>query len=362
MALIDFDSQIKEHGFRRAARGRTHGRDSIMIGIIKAGAHSMGFDQPGEACQRVLVAEDDAMFRKILHNWLHSWGYQVTIAEDGAKAWEILQGDSAPQLPILDWMMPAMDGVELCRRLRRLEGQRYHFVLLVTSKDNKQDVVAGLSAGADDYLTKPFNVDELRARIRTGERILHLQDALIRVHEALQFEAAHDPLTGLWNRGAILELLEREVQLQQRSGNALGLMMVDLDHFKQVNDTQGHMVGDVVLRESAHRMAASVRNYDWVGRYGGEEFLIVVPGCDADALGASAERLRASVAAPPVETTAGPVSMTLSIGIVSAMPPGPSALSVEKLLYAADTALYLAKANGRNRVEMAGRTHAAGQA
>jgi two-component system, cell cycle response regulator len=331
-----------------------------VIAEEPTGFLSLGLPKP-PSLDAVLVAEDDPVFRHVLEYWLKKWNYRVTSVENGLDAWNILQKVDSPQMAILDWMMPAMDGVELCRRLRRLEGQRYHFVLLVTSKDNKQDVVAGLSAGADDYLTKPFNVDELRARIRTGERILHLQDALIRVHEALQFEAAHDPLTGLWNRGAILELLEREVQLQQRSGNALGLMMVDLDHFKQVNDTQGHMVGDVVLRESAHRMAASVRNYDWVGRYGGEEFLIVVPGCDADALGASAERLRASVAAPPVETTAGPVSMTLSIGIVSAMPPGPSALSVEKLLYAADTALYLAKANGRNRVETAGRSRAAGQ-
>ena len=232
----------------------------------------------------------------------------------------------------------------------------------VTSNDDKQNVVAGPGAGQTAYLTKPFNVDELRARIRTGERILHLQDALIRAHEALRFEAAHDPLTGLWNRGAILEeLLEREVQLHQRTGSALGLMMVDLDRFKQVNDTQGHLVGDLVLRETAHRMAASVRNYDWVGRYGGEEFLIVVPGCDVDALLVSAERLRASIAGSPVETTAGRVAVTLSIGVVSAMPPGPSAPSFEKLLCAADTALYKAKANGRNRVEVAEISRSAGQ-
>ena len=248
------------------------------------GSPNLGLPEKAQTLDAVLVAEDDPVFRHVLEYWLKKWDYRVTSVENGLDAWNILQKVDSPQMAILDWMMPAMDGVELCRRLRRQEGQRYHFVLLVTSKDDKQDVVAGLSAGADDYLTKPFNVDELRARIRTGERILHLQDALIRAHEALRFEAAHDPLTGLWNRGAILELLEREVQLHQRTGSALGLMMVDLDRFKQVNDTQGHMVGDVVLRESAHRMAASVRNYDWVGRYGGEEFLIVVPGCDADAL------------------------------------------------------------------------------
>ena len=332
-----------------------------MIAAAPNGFLNLGSPEKPQALDAVLVAEDDPVFRHVLEYWLKKWDYRVTSVENGLDAWNILQKADSPQMAILDWMMPAMDGVELCRQLRRHEGQRYHFVLLVTSKDDKQDVVAGLSAGADDYLTKPFNVDELRARIRTGERILHLQDALIRVHEALRFEAAHDPLTGLWNRGAILELLEREVQLHRRTGSALGLMMVDLDHFKQVNDTQGHMVGDVVLRESAHRMAASVRNYDWVGRYGGEEFLIVVPGCDAEALLASAERLRACIADPPVETTAGPVPMTLSIGIVSAMPPGPSAPNLEKLLYAADLALYKAKANGRNRVEMAGISRAAGQ-
>jgi DNA-binding response OmpR family regulator len=176
-----------------------------MIGIIKAGAHSMGFDQPGEACQRVLVAEDDAMFRKILHNWLHSWGYQVTIAEDDAKAWEILQGDSAPQLLILDWMMPEPNGVELCRLIRERNSSPYQYIVLLTAKDDKQDLIRGLAAGADDYLTKPFDKNELNARLRTGRRILTLQDEQIKNREKLQFQATHDSLTGIWNRRAILE-------------------------------------------------------------------------------------------------------------------------------------------------------------
>ncbi|HEY7616325.1 MAG TPA: diguanylate cyclase, partial [Terriglobales bacterium] len=224
----------------------------------------------------VLVAEDDPIFRHVLQSWLQRWNYEVTAVENGLDAWNALQQQNAPQMVLLDWMMPAMDGVELCRRIRAQEQRLYRYIVLLTAKDDKHDVVAGLEAGADDYLTKPFNVDELRARIRAGRRILELQEALLRAHEALQFEAAHDPLTGLWNRSAILDLLQRETQRHLRSGAALSVMMADLDHFKQINDSHGHMVGDSVLREVARRLAASLRSYDYLGRYGGEEFLIIV--------------------------------------------------------------------------------------
>jgi two-component system cell cycle response regulator len=303
------------------------------------------------ALDSVLVAEDDPIFRLVLSNWLRKWSYRVVAVNNGLDAWTILQQKDAPQMAILDWVMPGIDGLEVCRRLRSHESGLYRYILLVTVKDHKQDVVEGLEAGADDYVTKPFDMAELRARIRAGERILQLQDALIRAHAALQFEAAHDPLTGVWNRNAILELLQRETQRHQRSGGPMGLMMVDVDHFKSVNDAHGHLVGDSVLRELAHRLAVSVRSYDLVGRYGGEEFLIVLPGCSSADLAATAERARAGIAHSPVQINAGPIAVTASVGIVSAFLGRHPPFDYETLLSAADEALYIAKAKGRNRVE-----------
>lgn len=306
-----------------------------------------------------LVAEDDPIFRHLLDSWLQKWNYQVTAVENGMDAWNVLQQSNAPQMVVLDWMMPGMDGVELCRRVRELESGPYRYLLLLTAKHEKQDVVAGLDAGADDYLTKPFDVDELRARVRSGRRILELQHALLQTQEALQYEAAHDPLTGLWNRGAILDLLRRETQRHQRTGSALGVAMVDVDHFKQVNDTYGHQVGDVVLREVAKRLSDSVRTYDLVGRYGGEEFLVVVPSCDPPGLRAGAERLRHAIAGRPIETAAGSLTSTISIGIASAPLSDETTSELEALLKISDDALYQAKANGRNRVEIGQKVHSA---
>src|SRR5579863_10029020 len=169
-------------------------------------------DGKAAALNTVLIAEDDPIFRRILERWFKRWDYGVTAVENGVDAWVVLQSDDAPQLAILDWMMPGMDGIELCRRIRTRNQGPYRYVLLLTAKDDKQDVVAGLEAGADDYLTKPFDVDELRARVRAGKRILDLQEALIRAQSALQFEAAHDRLTAIWNRGAILDLLKKEME------------------------------------------------------------------------------------------------------------------------------------------------------
>jgi two-component system cell cycle response regulator len=192
----------------------------------------------------VLIAEDDPIFRRILESWFKRWDYRVTAVDNGMDAWEVLQREDGPQMAVLDWMMPGMDGIELCRRIRSRDQGPYCYVVLLSAKDDKQDVVAGLEAGADDYLTKPFDVDELRARVRAGKRILDLQTALILAHDDLQFAAAHDPLTGLWNRGAILDLLKREVSRRQRNGDPLGVIMSDIDYFKKINDTHGHLVGD----------------------------------------------------------------------------------------------------------------------
>ena len=191
----------------------------------------------------------------MLESRLESWGYRVMTAEDGTQAWELLQQPNSLELLILDWMMPGIDGIELCRRIREKQHGRYQYILLLSGKDQKQDVVDGLGAGADDYLTKPFDIRELRARLRTGKRILTLQHQLIRTREAVRFQATHDDLTGLWSRGATMHLLNGELQRGFRSRTSTAILMIDLDHFKSVNDTYGHLNGDAVLKEAAGRIA-----------------------------------------------------------------------------------------------------------
>jgi two-component system cell cycle response regulator len=298
----------------------------------------------------VLVAEDDPLFRHVLESWLRNWHYTVTVVEDGLKAWEALQAGTAPTLLVLDWMMPGIDGIELCRRIRARKQVIYPYVLLLTSKDDKQDLVHALEVGADDYLTKPFDVNELRARLRVGTRTLALQAELIAAREELRFQAMHDRLTGLWSRDAVLEFLGRELDRAKRAGDSLGVIMVDVDHFKAVNDSGGHLIGDAVLKEVAQRLAKFGRAYDWVGRYGGEEFLIVASNCNLEDIEKFAERMRVNIANKPIMTGMGEISVTASFGAaVAAQDPYPSQ---DSLLTRADSALYRAKREGRNRVEM----------
>ena len=296
----------------------------------------------------ILVAEDDALFRRILQSWLQNWGYEVTTVEDGSEAWKVLQQENAPELLILDWIMPGIDGLELCRRIRAQRQTPYHYILLVTSRDEKQDVVRGLEAGADDYLTKPFETSELRARLRVGKRILQLQAELIQARENLRFQATHDGLTGLWNRASALDVLHRELQRAVRLGTSTGVLMLDLDHFKKINDTYGHLSGDFVLREVAERVNKVVRSYDFVGRYGGEEFMVVLSACGRQDLISSAERIRASISSSPIPYGELELTVTVSIGAAIA---APGDTSEQQVLARADAALYTAKRNGRNRVE-----------
>ncbi len=299
----------------------------------------------------ILIAEDDPVSRRILQAHLAKWGYEVVSACDGEEAWKVLQQPDSPKLAVLDWMMPAMDGVEVIRKLREQPGQSYVYVLLLTAKGQKEDLVAGLDAGADDYVTKPFDAQELQARIRTGRRILDLQDQLIAAREALREEATHDPLTGVWNRAGILDILKRECARVHRTGGSVGGGMADLDHFKRVNDTHGHLAGDEVLREVAHRMHGSVRAYDSIGRYGGEEFVIVLPDCHADAAFHQAERIRYVVSEQPVNATGDSLPVTLSLGVAASDQTGCS--DYGRLLQSADSTLYRAKAAGRNRALLA---------
>lgn len=299
---------------------------------------------------RSLIADDDPVSRHLLEAFLVKLGYEVVVACDGAEAEAVLEQEDAPKLAILDWMMPVMDGVELCREIRRRPERPYVYIVLLTAKDRRQDILQGLEAGADDYLTKPFDAQELKARVRAGRRILDLQDELIRAREALREQATHDNLTCLWNRAGVLDIMERELNRAQREGTPLGLIMADLDHFKRVNDTYGHLAGDAVLLEAARRMLSSVRPYDSIGRYGGEEFLVVLPGCDAlDAVN-HAERLRACISAEPIQTPQESIPVTLSLGVAAAEETIEADL--DSLLRTVDAALYRAKNRGRNRVEL----------
>jgi two-component system cell cycle response regulator len=317
--------------------------------ILGLGDPNFPLETKASAGKSVLIAEDDPLFRRMIERCFERWDYRVTVVENGLDAWEVLQRDDAPQMAILDWMMPGMDGLELCRKIRSRDEGPYRYVLLLTARDDKQDVVAGLEAGADDYLTKPFEVDELRARVRAGERILDLQAALLHSQGELRSVAAHDSLTGLWNRGAIYDLLKGELSRHARSRSTLGLIMADIDHFKTINDMHGHPVGDVVLKEVSRRLAANVRPYDAVGRYGGEEFLIVLPACNGPHLVVGAERLRRCIADQVIETGVGQIPVTLSLGLASVEQGEKESPDCETFVRHADEALYAAKDSGRDR-------------
>jgi len=300
---------------------------------------------------RILIAEDDPVSRRMLESLLLKWAYDVTVVTDGMEAFRLLDSTDAPRLAVLDWMMPGMEGVEICRRIRERKDRPYIYVILLTARSQKQDLLDGLELGADDYLTKPFDAQELRARLRVGGRILSLQDDLLAAQEELQFRATNDALTGIPNRPAILEALDREMARQVRDDRPFGIVLADIDHFKNVNDTYGHLSGDDVLRTVAQRLRDSTRPYDSVGRYGGEEFLIVAPLTDVPGTVALAERIRRNIDSQPVSARAGPLPVTVSLGIaVSSYPPCADA---KTLLQLADDALYRAKAKGRNRCELA---------
>jgi two-component system, cell cycle response regulator len=300
---------------------------------------------------RILIAEDDPISRRMLQAFLAKWGFDVEVAADGQEALAALEQPNAPQLAVLDWMMPGLEGPQVCQRVRQLTDRPYTYILLLTARGQKDDILRGLASGADDYLTKPFDSQELRARLRVGQRILELERNLIAAREELRFRATHDVLTGIPNRATVLEATQRECSRQLREGGSLCVMILDLDHFKSINDTYGHLCGDQVLREAARRIAACVRNYDTVGRYGGEEFLVVVPTTDGAGALALAERIRQSIEQAPIETDAGPVKATTSCGIASTG--CTNKLSSTALLKLADDALYQAKALGRNRCELA---------
>jgi two-component system, cell cycle response regulator len=297
---------------------------------------------------KILVAEDDPVARCRLEESLREWGYEVLAVANGVTASRMLQASDSPQLALLDWMLPERDGPQLCRDVRSRTPDGYIYIILLTSKAHTEEIAAAFEAGADDYLIKPFEMRELQARLLAGQRIVKLQDDLIGAREAMRHQATHDSLTGAWNRYAILESLDRELQRAQREGGPVSVLLADLDHFKHINDTLGHPAGDAVLKEVVERMMTGLRPYDLIGRYGGEEFLIVLPGVDANDAWNLAERLRLRMAAEPVHYAKQPINLTMSLGVARCGNGEPG--SAIDLLSAADQALYQAKESGRNRV------------
>jgi two-component system, cell cycle response regulator len=293
---------------------------------------------------RVLIADDSPLSRVVLRKTLIRWGYEVIEAENGDQAWAILSAPDAPYLAILDWVMPGLTGPEVCRRLRESRREPYTYILLLTSKTSKEETVEGMEAGADDYVVKPFHEHELKVRLRAGRRILELQSDLVNAREELRERANKDLLTLLPNRQAIEAELVREVSRCHRSDESVGIVLLDLDLFKDINDKYGHFAGDAVLRETAHRLRANMRDYDQVGRYGGEEFLVVLPGCDLPLACQQAERLRRVLCEKTMNVEGVEMTVSASFGVTVSDGTNRHDLFVR----VADEALYRAKAQGRN--------------
>lgn len=299
---------------------------------------------------KALIADDDQISRKVVVALLNKWGYEVVEAEDGEHAWRILQEEDSPRLVIVDWMMPGLDGLELCKLLRDCGDQNYYYIILLTNRDSKEDIIGGLNAGADDYITKPFMPQELEMRLRTGRRILNLQQSLFEALEIQLYQARHDPLTCILNHGEILRVLEQELNRAERENTSLAVIMGDMDHFKKVNDIFGHVAGDEVLVEVARRIKNNIRSYDAIGRYGGEEFLLVLLGCAIDESQMVANRILNVIQAQPVLFQEHSIEVTISLGL--AINRAGARMELIDIVQAADSALYKAKQNGRNRFEI----------
>ncbi len=293
---------------------------------------------------KVMIAEDEPISRRILETFLKECGYEVLSTSDGMEAWEIIRTTDAPKLVISDWMMPNMDGIELCEKIRGMEKTQYVYFILLTTKAEKKDIIQGLDAGADDFIVKPFDREELRSRVKIGERIINLEQRITQL-------ARTDYLTGLLNRRAFMERMEEETNRSIRNKEEMSIIITDIDHFKKVNDTFGHHIGDLVLQRFAERISMASRSYDFVGRYGGEEFIIGLPKTTLEQAWLAAERMRKDIENIELPLPDDPqisVRITASFGVASCLME--SREGVDSIIKLADEALYRAKEGGRNQV------------
>jgi diguanylate cyclase (GGDEF)-like protein len=297
---------------------------------------------------RILIADDDAVSRRLLKRTLDRLGHETIEVGDGPQAVSALMHPEGPRMAIIDWMMPGADGPTVCRAVRA-RSEVYVYIIMLTAREGRDDVIAGLDSGADDFLTKPFDAAELRSRLRCGTRVLALEEGLLKAHAELSVLATQDVLTGLWNRRRILEQVDAELVRAKREDRPMSIAMIDIDHFKKINDTHGHPIGDAVIREVAARLRSALRDYDAIGRFGGEEFMVLLPGCAEEAGMLAATRVLQSVSRSPIETAAGPLPVRVSIGVSFT---DYNYCDAETLIQRADDALYRSKTAGRNRVSV----------
>jgi len=300
----------------------------------------------------ILLAEDNPVSRKQLELILNKSGHKVTAVEDGRKALEIFKKKFFPII-LTDWMMPEMDGLELCRAIRTTTTTKgYVFIVLLTARDLKEDIVTGLEAGADDYLSKPFNPAELRARINTGIRILELERSLKQANDEIRKLSITDSLTGSYNRGYLNEHFPKEIKREKRYNHSLSLILCDIDHFKKINDTHGHQAGDQVLKDFVLYISESMRKgLDWVARYGGEEFIIVLPETAIKGAISMANRLCSNLPKREIKFQDKSICITASFGVTGFNhTTQDEKISSEALISIADKYLYLCKQEGRNMV------------
>lgn len=303
----------------------------------------------------ILIADDEPVNRALIERRLQREGYSVLTARDGSEAVEKAE-KSLPDLVILDVMMPVMDGLEACRRIKENEATRDIPVIFLSARDETDMKVSGLTLGANDYISKPFKAEELLARVSVAIRLkqerdrlrMNAEEATARA-EVAQERAVTDPLTGLLNRYGLQHILAREHAESRRYTRSLSCLMVDLDNFKTVNDTYGHAVGDLALQQVAHILREAVRGSDTVFRYGGEEFLVLLPETDLEGATALAEKIRAAASSRPFGDGERVFNLTLSAGASTLC----DNESGNDMIARADMALYHAKEGGRNRVEKA---------